>query len=237
MIDSQSEQIITFTQAADELPRRRRGRKTHVSTLFRWSTTGCRGVVLETIQVGGTRCTSREALQRFFERLCEARQAAPDVSQPLSGPLSGRRSAANRQRRWSAAGEELGEPTASREPPRQKCRASWVRFLNSNWFRAIATGLGATSAILRLASIAVERLWRHCLRDFRLQTSERPVLTDAAKEVTSSDSARCTPGCTGEVVSDVELNDDALADFVASLTPERRRHLAELLTSAEQNRP
>lgn len=41
----------------------------HVATVYRWSTTGVRGVVLETLQVGGTRCTTREALQRFCERL------------------------------------------------------------------------------------------------------------------------------------------------------------------------
>ncbi len=37
--------------------------------LYRWATEGLRGVHLETIQVGGTLCTSIEALQRFFERL------------------------------------------------------------------------------------------------------------------------------------------------------------------------
>jgi hypothetical protein len=69
MIDTTAEDVLTLAQAADGLPRRRAGRKTDVSTLYRWSTAGCRGVLLETIQVGGTRCTSREALQRFFERL------------------------------------------------------------------------------------------------------------------------------------------------------------------------
>jgi len=66
MIDSASETLISLADAAGELPRRRRGRKAHVSCLYRWSTAGCRGVVLESIQVGATRCTSREALQRFF---------------------------------------------------------------------------------------------------------------------------------------------------------------------------
>jgi hypothetical protein len=75
MIDSQSEDVITLAQAADGLPRRRRGRKTHVSTIYRWATAGCRGVVLETIQVGATRCTSRQAMQRFFERLSAPVQA------------------------------------------------------------------------------------------------------------------------------------------------------------------
>src|SRR3954463_11621617 len=67
-IDLASESPIPFSQAAAHLPRRR-GRKTAVSTLHRWATHGLRGVVLETIQVGGTRCTSLAALQRFFDRL------------------------------------------------------------------------------------------------------------------------------------------------------------------------
>ena len=75
MIDSASETLISLADAAEDLPRRRRGRKTHVSTLFRWTTTGCWGVVLESLQCGGTRCTSRQALQRFFERLSAPVQA------------------------------------------------------------------------------------------------------------------------------------------------------------------
>lgn len=69
MIVSQSEDLITLAQAAGSLPRRRRGSKTHISTHYRWRTVGCRGVVLETLGGGGTRCTSREALQRLFEAL------------------------------------------------------------------------------------------------------------------------------------------------------------------------
>jgi hypothetical protein len=107
MIDSQIEHVITFPQATDELPRRRRGRKTHVSTLFRWTTVGCRGVVLESIQVGGTRCTSREALQRFFERLSESRGAGAVGVQ--SGPIARRRTPAQRQRQSAEAGRKLAE--------------------------------------------------------------------------------------------------------------------------------
>lgn len=68
-IDVFSEHVLTFPEAARILPRRRAGKKAHVSTLYRWATRGVRGCVLETIQVGGTSCTSREALQRFFDRL------------------------------------------------------------------------------------------------------------------------------------------------------------------------
>jgi hypothetical protein len=69
LLDVIKETVITFQEATEIMPRRRRGRKPHISTLYRWSTSGCRGVVLDTVQVGATRCTSREALQRFFENL------------------------------------------------------------------------------------------------------------------------------------------------------------------------
>jgi hypothetical protein len=107
MIDSASERIITFYQAADELPRRRRGRKVHVSTLYRWATAGCKGFVLETIQVGGTRCTSKEALQRFFERLSQPVQVGAVGGQ--SGPLRVQRTPAQRQRQSAEAGRKLAE--------------------------------------------------------------------------------------------------------------------------------
>lgn len=63
------EHLLTLTEAAKLLPRRRAGRKPHVSTLYRWASRGLRGVVLETIQIGGTTCTTEEALQRFFDEL------------------------------------------------------------------------------------------------------------------------------------------------------------------------
>jgi hypothetical protein len=68
-IESELEDLITLREAARLLPRRRRGKKPHISCLYRWTTTGCRGVVLESVSVGGTRCTSRGALSRFFSRL------------------------------------------------------------------------------------------------------------------------------------------------------------------------
>jgi hypothetical protein len=100
MINSETESLLTLAQAADGLPRRRRGRKSHVATLYRWATVGCRGIRLETIQVGATRCTSREALQRFFERLSSPGSAG---SQP--GVMT--RSAVRRARDSERAGEEL----------------------------------------------------------------------------------------------------------------------------------
>ena len=111
MIDSTSETVISLAQAADELPRRRRGRKTHVSTLYRWATAGCRGVVLESIQIGATRCTSPERRcsgslsgSRLPSRPGPSAEASPDP-----GPVVGRRTLAQRQRASAEAGRKLAE--------------------------------------------------------------------------------------------------------------------------------
>jgi hypothetical protein len=68
-IDPCNESLIALSQVGKHLPRRRRGRKPHISCIYRWTKSGCKGVILESIQVGGTRCTSKEALARFFRRL------------------------------------------------------------------------------------------------------------------------------------------------------------------------
>ena len=98
MVDTATEELLTLAQAAATVPRRR-GRKTHVSTLYRWRKPGFRRVQLETIQIGGTCFTSREALQRFFERLTQANRAG-------DGPLPSR-SVCQRQRQSEAAAKEL----------------------------------------------------------------------------------------------------------------------------------
>lgn len=69
MINISTEKIIPLKDAAKGLPCRRRGRPTNVTTLFRWSTKGLRGHKLETVLIGGVRCTSAEALQRFLHAL------------------------------------------------------------------------------------------------------------------------------------------------------------------------
>ena len=68
------ETVVSLTDATKYLPRRRKGKKPAVSTLYRWASVGVRGVTLETLQVGGTLCTSMQAMQRFFERLTEKKQ-------------------------------------------------------------------------------------------------------------------------------------------------------------------
>lgn len=73
MIDAQSEQLLTLTQAAKSLPGR-----PHVATLWRWRKRGIRGVTLETVVIGGRRYTSQEALQRFID----ATTSVADGQQP-----------------------------------------------------------------------------------------------------------------------------------------------------------
>ena len=58
MIDLLSEQVISLTEAAKLLPARRGGKRPHVSCIYRWTVSGCKGIKLESIQIGGTRCTS-----------------------------------------------------------------------------------------------------------------------------------------------------------------------------------
>lgn len=69
MIDITSETVVSLTEATQHLPRRRKGKRPNVATIYRWAQVGCKGVRLEIVQVGGTKCTSLEALQRFCDRL------------------------------------------------------------------------------------------------------------------------------------------------------------------------
>jgi hypothetical protein len=106
MIDSSSETLLTFSQAAAEQPCRRQGKRVSTVTLWRWATSGSHGVVLETLQTPSGRVTSREALQRFFLALTESRRDGPS-SPGLAPPPVRRRSPARRQRDSERAGRIL----------------------------------------------------------------------------------------------------------------------------------
>jgi hypothetical protein len=69
MIDISCENLITLSEATRLIPSRLPGKKVDVSTLNRWSTHGCKGEVLETVQVGARRGTSVEAVSRFLAAL------------------------------------------------------------------------------------------------------------------------------------------------------------------------
>ena len=72
MIDIHTEALITLKAAARLRPPGRNNRPTHVSTLYRWVRCGVGGVRLEAVRLGGAFVTSREALQRFADRLTSA---------------------------------------------------------------------------------------------------------------------------------------------------------------------
>lgn len=99
MIVPLDEQVISLNEAAKLLPRRRGGKRPHISCIYRWTVSGCKGVILESVQVGGTRCTSKQALGRFFERL----SAAPHTRMAESNPQA----EARRQHEIQAVDAEL----------------------------------------------------------------------------------------------------------------------------------
>jgi hypothetical protein len=76
VVDVAIETIFPLSELPDRIPPRF-GRKLSIPTSYRWSTRGVRGIVLETVQVGGTRYTSVEALRRFTEALTRARDGRP----------------------------------------------------------------------------------------------------------------------------------------------------------------
>ena len=71
MIDIGRERLLTLQQAAKLIPGRT-GKALHISSIYRWAGAGISGLVLETVQVGGKKMTSVEALQRFIEALTAA---------------------------------------------------------------------------------------------------------------------------------------------------------------------
>jgi len=93
------EGLITLTEATRYCPRRR-GRKVHVSTVFRWALRGCRGIRLEVMDTPSGLCTSLPALQRFFERLTVNRNLPRQRPQPPIGDRRHEAVEAELQRRF-----------------------------------------------------------------------------------------------------------------------------------------
>ena len=81
-IELLTEDVISLREVPGLCPRRRRGKRPHISCVYRWTVKGCRGVTLESLDVGGTRCTSKQALVRFFQMLSSQRTSARPVPVP-----------------------------------------------------------------------------------------------------------------------------------------------------------
>jgi hypothetical protein len=95
MIDIGTETLLTFAQAAAEMPRRRQGKRVSVVTIWRWTKQGSHGIVLETLETPSGKITSKEALARFLQALTELRQGAPSLPSHVQGRY---RSPSRRQR-------------------------------------------------------------------------------------------------------------------------------------------
>lgn len=98
MIDLLNENVISLTEAANTSPLR-----PHVSTVFRWIQRGVCGIKLESAMLGGRRVTSREAIQRFSDRVSAARRSGGDDSPPK------RRTERQKQAAIERAERELAE--------------------------------------------------------------------------------------------------------------------------------
>jgi hypothetical protein len=103
-IDLINERVVTLTDATRHLPTRRGGKRPAPSTLFRWAGSGLRGVRLETLRVGGTLCTSLEALERFFRALSDHPSTSGSEPDPVPA-----RTPARRRREIEAADRRLAE--------------------------------------------------------------------------------------------------------------------------------
>ena len=103
MFDLTLEPPIPLAAAARLVPPGRNGKRCHLSTILRWIMTGAKApdgtvVKLEGLRIGGRWTTSRQAIQRFAERL------TPRLDNRAA---TGARSPARRQRASERAAEEL----------------------------------------------------------------------------------------------------------------------------------
>jgi hypothetical protein len=96
MIDVTRETLIRLEDTRNYLPSSRKGKRLGKAVCFRWAKDGVRGVVLETVKIGGARLTSLEAIQRFVEAQNPRAPSTPTIT---SGSRPPRRSA--------KAGDEL----------------------------------------------------------------------------------------------------------------------------------
>jgi hypothetical protein len=76
MIDLMQEHLVPMREVPKLLPVRPNGKPLHVSACYRWIDKGVHGTRLESVTIGGTTYTSREALQRFANHLSHPAQGA-----------------------------------------------------------------------------------------------------------------------------------------------------------------
>ena len=110
-----SEECLTFAKAARRLPKVRGNKHPSPSTLYRWATQGRRSrlgriVKLEYVRIGGTNCTSMQALTRFFRNLADDAPSTPSAPSGTAAPTDGhspREDRAELEKRAARARETL----------------------------------------------------------------------------------------------------------------------------------
>jgi hypothetical protein len=108
MLDLTTETPVPLAAACRLVPPARNGRMTHLSTLLRWILIGAKApdgtrVRLEAARLGSRWVTSKEALQRFAERLTP-RPCDTPVSPPPRTPGQRRRASERAARSLEEAG-------------------------------------------------------------------------------------------------------------------------------------
>ena len=75
--------LFPLSEIHRHLPRRSDGKKLHRTSVGRWASRGCRGVILRTWLVGGVRFTNSQAVTDFVACLtAPTRGERPDVPRP-----------------------------------------------------------------------------------------------------------------------------------------------------------
>lgn len=86
-IDISAETLISPTDYLKLRPAGRNGKPMHIATFYRHVLRGIRGIRLEHVRLGGQIYTSSEAVQRFAERLTEARMGGSRQPTDQAGSL------------------------------------------------------------------------------------------------------------------------------------------------------
>lgn len=84
MISITNETLVPLREAPKHLPIRPNGKRLHISAVYRWIRSGMRGVILESLKIGGTTYTSQEAMQRFAAKLSGGIRTVPTVSRKMN---------------------------------------------------------------------------------------------------------------------------------------------------------
>ncbi len=71
----ENEKLLPLVDAVE----RATGQRPHLSTALRWATRGSKGIVLESVFLGGRRLTSEGAVHRFTRRCTEQATGCDDI--------------------------------------------------------------------------------------------------------------------------------------------------------------